>query len=525
MTSKVYRQYDIIAMDNQPNQGESANQSVEGAEVAQGQEIYSTDQNQPPESPLQVPEEISQGEESQPVQYAEQYTQYATPPSMPPLTPTEQIMAIGKRFAIPLILIIIAIGLIAVFFRLIQGGFGGKKEVTLTYWVLWEDERSYQALIAEYQKIHPNVKIVVSKQTPKEYRERLENALLKGEGPDIFRFHNTWLPMFLQKGVIAAVPEKISQEIQFESSFYPVVKSDLRVENAYYGVPLMFDALGLYYNESLLKAAGIAVPKTWAEVDKAIVDLTVPGRDGKIETSGIALGTTNNVEFWSDILGLMLYLNGANPHNPEGDSARDVLLFYTKYVLPPDNVWDSSLDNSILAFASGKLAMMFAPSWIALEVKAINPQLTFKIAPVPQFPGVAPVAWATYWVEGVSAKSASKDEAFAFLSFLVKRENLSKLYTEQAKVRDFGSPYSRVDLAEQLKGHPLLDAIVTQGPYAKSGFLSSRTLDNGLNDHIIKYYEDAVNAVAKGNNPTTAIQTVNQGVRQVLSQYGVTSGR
>ncbi len=471
--------------------------------------------------------QIQQGQEiyaSPPAPSAEEeLTGYDYPPEPPPpSSPMENILGGLKRFLIPFILLLVAIVIIIFFVRLLKGGGTvTEREAKLTYWILWEDESVFEPLVKAYEEKHPKTKITLVKQTPKEYRERLENAIVKGEGPDLFRFHNTWLPMLLQKNVVAPVPEKVITAKDFDSTFYPVAATDLKNGNAIYGMPLTFDALGLYYNKSILKAAGASPPTTWAALQTLANDLTVRDTNGRIRTAGVALGTTNNVEFWPDILGLMILQNSASITNPKGANAEDALLFYTRFAQKPDNVWDKSFENSIVEFAGEKVAMMLAPSWVALELKARNPKLDFAVAPVPQLPGVN-VAWATYWVEGVSSKSKYQDEAFAFLAFLVAKDNLTNLFSQEAKAHPpFGEPYSRSDLASSLKGDPYLDSIVSEGPYAKSGYLSSRTFDNGLNDRIIKYYEDAVNSVNQGANPNEALSTATKGINQVLTDFGM----
>ena len=181
------------------------------------------------------------------------------------------------------------------------------------------------------------------------------------------------------------------------------------------------------------------------------------------------------------------------------------------------------MDNSIYAFAIGRVAMIIAPSWRAFDVKQISPTLRFKIVPVPQLPGNT-VNWASYWVEGVSTKSKYPEQAWTFVKYLTSREAATKLYTEAAKTRLFGEPYARVDLGSSIADDPYAGAYIKAAPTAKSFPLASRTFDNGLNDKLIKYMEDAVNSLGQGAAPTAALETASAGVRQVLTSYGLSAG-
>jgi len=389
-------------------------------------------------------------------------------------------------------------------------------QINLIYWGLWEPESVMAEVISEYQKSHPKVEINYILQSPKDYRERLQAAITRGEGPDIFRFHNTWTPML--KDILSPVPASVMDSATFERVFYPVVKDNLRAGNNYLGIPLEIDNLALFYNEEIFNIAGKTPPTTWDEFRKTALDLTVRDAAGKIQTAGAALGITSNVDHWSDILGLMLLQNGADLANPTNNLAEDALTFYTLFSRS-DRVWDETLPSSTYYFASGRLAMYFGPSWRVFEIKALNPNLKFRVISVPQLPGVN-LTWATYWVEGVNKKSPQTEQAWEFLKYLSTKEVMQKLYQAQSKLRLFGEPYSRTDMAGLLKNEPYVGVFIEQAPKAKSWYLCSRTFDNGINDKIIKYYEDAVNAVNKGQSPKSALATVAQGVAQVLSQYG-----
>lgn len=392
------------------------------------------------------------------------------------------------------------------------------KEVTLTYWGLWEPSDTMMAIFKEFEQANPGVKVEYVKQSHKDYRERLQTAIASGSGPDIFRFHASWTPML--KSELSTIPSTVMSTSEYQQTFYPVAAEQLQVGGQFVGIPLMYDGLGLYYNKEILRTAGAEPPTTWAALRTLASQLTV--RSGAtIQRGGLAIGNATNVEHFADILGLLMLQNGADPTKPTSAEARDALLFYTNFV-KADKVWDESLPSSTVAFARGEAAMMFAPSWRAHEILELNPSLSFAIAPVPKLSD-AKLGWASYWAEGVSAQSKNKDASWKLLKYLSTAEVMKKMYSEQSKLRTFGEPYSRVDLAGQLASDPYVGAYMSDAPSAKAWYLSSFTHDNGLNDQMIKYYADAITAVLSGKTVDESLKTVDQGSAQVLRQYGVTT--
>jgi multiple sugar transport system substrate-binding protein len=392
------------------------------------------------------------------------------------------------------------------------------KELTITYWGLWEPSAVMQSLLDEFSQQHSGIKVEYTQQSHKEYRERLQSAFARGEGPDVFRFHNTWVPMLRTE--LDSLPSEIMSASTFQQTFYPVAANDLRIGANYVGIPLEIDGLALFYNKKIFSTAGKAPPTTWEDLRKTAFELTVRDQKGNIQTAGAPLGLTSNVDHWPDILAVMMLQNGADLSDPTDKLAADALLFYTLFYRS-DRIWNESLPNSTQAFASGKVAMYFGPSWRINDIKAINPNLDFGVLPIPQLPN-STTTWASYWAEGVSAKSENKSEAWELIKFLSSKESLEKMYAAAvASGRPIGEPYSRTDMADLSQNDQLIGAYIRQAPTAKSWYLSSLTHDNGINDRIIKYYEDAVNLTSQKADATTALQTAAQGIAQVLSQYNL----
>lgn len=407
-------------------------------------------------------------------------------------------------------------------FRFLSGR-SVSREASLTWWGLWEDDAMVRSLITKYETENPGTKIVYVKQSPRDYRERLTSSLAKGTGPDIFRFHNTWVPMF--KSELDSLPASVMNAADFAKTFYSIASSDLTSGSSIVGIPLEYDALALYINEDIFNKSGKTPPATWDDLRAIAKELTVKDDQGVITQSGVSLGRTENVDHWQEIIALLMIQNGVDLVNPTGKNAEDAVTFFTVFS-KVDGVWDATLPASTQAFAGGKLAMYIAPSWRAFEIMQANPELKFKTVPMPQLPKDNPtdpdITYATYWAEGVWVRSGNKSAAWDFLKYLSTRESLQELYQNAAKVRGFGEPYSRVEMASLLGTHPIVGSIITQAPGAKSWYLASRTFDGptGINSQISNYFEDAINSVL--DNKLTvdkALETAASGVLQILSQY------
>jgi multiple sugar transport system substrate-binding protein len=387
-----------------------------------------------------------------------------------------------------------------------------------------------EPLIKEYQKAHPNVTISYEKKTEKDYRKKLLTWIQNGQGPDIFRFHNTWIPEMQlpnpdrQELALSSLPESVMSASEYEKTFYPIQVKDLKIGKNIYGIPLMIDGLVLLVNEDLLKKAGISsIPTNWDEMVTAASQVIVKGKDNSIITAGFASGTATNVDHFSDVFGLMLLLNGGDLSKLDQPEATGALEAYRRFAEEPNNVWNETMSNSITAFAQGKVAMIFAPSWEILSIKSMAPDLKMAVAPIPNPPGGKQFSIATYWVEGVSIKSAHQLEAWKFLAYLSSKTIQTKMYEIQSSIRMFGAPYSRMDLADLLIQDPYLGPVIKQA--AEDRYITlpliSNTFDDGLNDEVIRYLENAINGASQGVSYEEAMKTAKTGVDQIFLQYKI----
>src|SRR3990170_1995952 len=165
------------------------------------------------------------------------------PPPTPPLPPAEEAPAgnlleriRGLVRPLAILGIVALLGVAVLSFAgldlsrlpLIGSLFGQGGEVTLTYWGLWENPDVINPLIAsfieEYEGQNPRVNLTINYEkrsfgTLEQYKETLLTRLQQGDGPDIFRLHNSWVGDFSTE--IAPLPAEVLSEQDYALRFYP----------------------------------------------------------------------------------------------------------------------------------------------------------------------------------------------------------------------------------------------------------------------------------------------------------------
>jgi len=359
------------------------------------------------------------------------------------------------------------------------------KPITLEYWRVWDGPDAFEKIIADYKKLHPFITINYRKLRYNEYEKELLDALAEDRGPDIFSIHNTWIKKYQSKitpmppSITMAYPVvkgSIKKEVipelrttksitlkEIKNNFVDVVYDDVVIKvtdektgetkEQIFALPLAVDTLAMYYNKDLLNNAGVAEPPTYwnREFQQNVKKLTKQDTKGQIIQAGVALGGSKNIERYSDILSVLMMQNGAQMINesnnvmfhktPESlkgqkyNPGLEALRFYCDFANPAKEVycWNSDLDNSLDLFIQGKLALMFGYSYHLPIIKARAPKLNFSIAKLPQIEGnPQSINFANYWVETVSNKSKYTNEAWDFIQFATKAEQV-KTYLEKTK--------------------------------------------------------------------------------------------
>jgi multiple sugar transport system substrate-binding protein len=386
----------------------------------------------------------------------------------------------------------------------------GTGSATLVVWGVFDDPIAFSEAMKGFQKANKNITIEYKSFKPQDYEKAVLDALAAGQGPDVWMFHNTWLPKHINKlqsmpATAAGASAPLMTVRQFQDTFVDVAATDLLNGGKIYGLPLYTDTLALYYNKDMFATAGIPQPpKTWVEFQEDVKKITTYDASRNITRSGAAMGTARNINRSTDILMMLMLQSGVqmtDPDNTQASFSRSVngqnvgeraLEFYTDFANKGrgagDNgkqvyCWDDSLHYSIDAFNSGETAMMINYSHQIPVIRAAAPRLNWAIAPVPQASTVDSRTFANYWALGVSLNSKNTDAAWKFVYYMAAGDGTVPYLNAALR------PAARRDLIEQQKSDPDMGVFAEQALTARSWF----QVDNTAIETIFADMIDAVN--------------------------------
>ena len=247
-------------------------------------------------------------------------------------------------------------------------------------------------------------------------------------------------------GIFADITDKLTGWPDLKQYFEGPLNS-CRLNGRLYGIPFGSNTLALYYNEDMLKAAGVKPPKNWDELKSVSLKLT------KGTVHGFAISSVQNEE---GTFGFLCFLWGSGNtsfqiNNPNGIKALTLMKDLVASGAMPKEALNWTQGDVMNQFISGNLAMMVNGPWQIPTMRQQAPSLKWNVAVLP----VGNKAASDLGGENFAVvKGNNVDEAVTFLKFVASPAEM-KTY-----INSFGYIASRKDVAAvQFTSDPLNDPI------------------------------------------------------------------
>ena len=144
--------------------------------------------------------------------------------------------------------------------------------VVLKFWAMGREGEVVTALMPEFERTHPGVRVEVQQLPWTAAHEKLLTAFAGDVMPDIFQLGNTWVPEFKAIGALAALDGEVAtSQLVTPADYFPGIWDTNIVDGKLWGVPWYVDTRVMFYRRDMLARAGYAKPpQTWADWMKAM---------------------------------------------------------------------------------------------------------------------------------------------------------------------------------------------------------------------------------------------------------------
>ncbi len=383
--------------------------------------------------------------------------------------------------------------------------------IALKLWLPSDEKDNIEPIIAQYNKIHPNVSIVVEYIDNSQYQTKLTQSIVSNTAPDMFVYRSDGLPLY--KKAISPVPSSVVNTEQFIDTFAEFSAKQLISNDSIYGMPLGIATLGQIYNTKKFSDAGITQSaKDWNEFDS--LNQKLRGVDGSsLVASGVALGTAA-VRNYPDIISMLMMQNGAVMTNlPPTQATFDqplgggyypgskALAYYASFAQAnkQNYSWNDSYGDSANALATDKTGLIIDYPMAIKQIRRSNPNISIATSSLPQTNVDSPINYGVILVGGVSKDSKLSEIAWDFWGFATSK-SAQTTYSQQSLW-----PASRKDLIEEQKNDKELSAFANQISSANNWYKGINSQTNTELVKMLTYYLSGLDPQITVKNAATEV--------------------
>ena len=304
------------------------------------------------------------------------------------------------------------------------------ENVTLT--LAYTDDPPTQALIDAFHQQHPNITIK-GQQTPfSDYVKSIKLSMAAATPPDIAEYNPGAMRSLVPAGLIYDLQpyrDLYGWDSAFPQSSLEVLRSNSAAKEygtgGLYAVPGALSVLGVYYNKSMVEAAGITKsPATLAEFEQNLAAVKKSGKT-PFSVGGLQVGGFQVWNALTNVLGdekqyrdWVYGKAGATVVTDPAKQAAQKLIDWVGAGYIPASANATADSDAQAAFTNGKSAYLITGNWAAAAIeKAMGDNVGFFLLPRAA-PSDATVASGASVAYSISSKTAHPNEAAAFLDFM-----------------------------------------------------------------------------------------------------------
>lgn len=331
-----------------------------------------------------------------------------------------RVTKVGRIIVAPLCVALVIMTLVT------TGGIA-QKTVTLTYWCFAAIERdAYKNLrAAEYETLHPNIKIKLETVPWKDYIEKLLVAASSKTGPNIYDRSNDYFQTFIEAGFALDLSPWISEKLL--DTYIPSCRQSMVRKDKVFGVGKEMDPIAVHYRKDMFDEAQIPYPSddwTWNDFLQIAKKLTkdVDG-DGRTDIYGASIPTDPG-SYTVFISYPFLWSAGGEVVNQDWSEslldrpeAAQALQFWGDLINRHKVVSPKPFLRDEYPLINKMVAMHVVGPWMLSDYYKMAPEMDYGIAPVPKGPVTQKTVYGG-WFTIVNPYAENHEESAKFVIWL-----------------------------------------------------------------------------------------------------------
>ncbi|MHA1827777.1 MAG: sugar ABC transporter substrate-binding protein [Candidatus Heimdallarchaeaceae archaeon] len=308
------------------------------------------------------------------------------------------------------------------------------KKIEINLWYTFEGGVVIKSYIQEYMELNTNIQINFIEQPAKGWLDKFISVAQTGDAPDIFLTKGSRFGELADLGYIRPLTDLITPEV--ESLYLPAAIEGLRYSGDYWGLPLWFDSILLFYNKDLFDNHALSYPlANWTDVEllTTAIELTDYLTN---DTYGLVWPTISPYMWPAFQYGFghgPLYQNGTIIVNDTASYNAVKFIYDLKY----DSAvvgYDDTIDAVTDAFATNKGAMLIYGGWYIPTLDELGVNYGIQVLPTISSTGerISPMVEVKGW--GISKDTEYTDLCFDIIKFLSSKELQEDMIREEFKV-------------------------------------------------------------------------------------------
>lgn len=368
--------------------------------------------------------------------------------------------------------------------------------VEITFWhaMNGDNEAAIKKITDDFKSKNPNITVkLVNQGKYPDLFDKLMASAKSNQMPTMSQIYSNRLSWYVSKDLVEDLnpylkDSKTGMKTEELEDIPKLFLDDGIWDGKQYAMPFNKSQMVLYYNENMLKEAGIGIPSTWDEWTEAAKKLTVDkDNDGNPDVYGCVFenNISTDIAPWIKQAGGEIIDEDNNKVNFDSPATNEAVTFLNNMIKDKTARLAGDDENANIPIQDGRAAMCVAStSALPFIEEGTQDGITIKAAPLPGNKTNDQLFYGTNVTVFNSGTENQKQAAYEYIKYLTNTENTAY----------FAAETGYIPVRKSAQNDPVFSKVLAEKPIKK---LSFDSFENGFQGARIIGEKNALDELGK----------------------------